>query len=84
MLDLGSRGRGFESYLSHYFHSGRKNKRKEGKDILLISKKTAQILNKKYGVPFGYEGISTSKTSHKKYYLCESDRNLSLLKQVEK
>lgn len=54
------------------------------KNIIPISKKTAHILNKEYGVPFGYEGISTSKTKSKKYYLCTSKRNLSLLSKIEK
>ena len=54
------------------------------KKIIPISKKTAHKLNKEYGVPFGYEGISTSKTKSKKYYLCTSNRNLSLLSKIEK
>ena len=52
--------------------------------IILISKDIAHKLNKEFGVPFGENGISTSKTSHKKYYLCESRKNLSLLKKAEK
>lgn len=54
------------------------------KNIIPISKKTAHKLNKEYGVPFGYEGISTSKTKNKKFYLCESKHNLSLLSKIEK
>ena len=54
------------------------------KNILLISKEIAHKLNKEFGVPFGDDGISTSKTSHKKFYLCESRKNLSLLKKLEK
>ena len=52
--------------------------------ILLISKEIAHKLNKEFDVPFGENGISTSKTNHKKYYLCESSKNLSLLKKLEK
>ena len=54
------------------------------KIIKQISKEIALKLNKEYGVPFGYEGISTSKTKHKKHYLCENKRNLSLLEQLGK
>ena len=52
--------------------------------IILISKEIAHKLNKEFGVSFGENGISTSKTNHKKYYLCESRKNLSLLKRLEK
>ena len=52
--------------------------------IILISKEIAHKLNKEFGVPFGENGISTSKTNHKKFYLCESRKNLSLLKKLEK
>ena len=52
--------------------------------IIKISKENAHKLNKEFGVPFGENGISTSKTNHKKYYLCESRKNLSLLKKLEK
>ena len=52
--------------------------------IILISKEIAHKLNKEFDVPFGENGISTSKTNHKKYYLCESRKNLSLLKKLEK
>ena len=52
--------------------------------IILISKEIAHKLNKEFGVPFGENGISTSKTNHKKYYLCESRKNISLLKKLEK
>ena len=55
------------------------------KIILLISKQTALKLNK-MGVPFGYEGISsTGKLNGRhKYYLCENEKNLSLLAKLEK
>lgn len=56
---------------------------KEGKIILLISKELAHKLNKEYGVPFGENGISVSGT-RRKYYLCESKRNLSLLNKLGK
>ena len=61
------------------------NKSKEWIIILLISKGTAHKLNK-LGVPFGENGISsTGKLNGRhKYYLCESARNLSLLRKVEK
>ena len=58
--------------------------RKKENIIILISKDIAHKLNKEFGVPFGENGISTSKTNHKKYYLCESRKNLSLLKKLEK
>ena len=58
--------------------------RKKANIIILISKDIAHKLNKEFSVPFGENGISTSKTSHKKYYLCESRKNLSLLKKLEK
>ena len=59
-------------------------KKKRGKIMLLISKEIAQKLNKECGVPFGENGISTSKTKHKKYYLCESRANLEKLKHITK
>ena len=60
----------------------RVNKSKDVKIILEISKKLAIKLNKEYKVPFGENGISTSKTSHKKYYICESKRNKDLLAKL--
>ena len=61
------------------------NRKKENK-ILLISKEIAHKLNKEFGVPFGENGISsTGKLNGRhKYYLCESRKNLSLLKKLEK
>ena len=61
-------------------------KQKEGNNILLISKEIAHKLNKEFGVPFGENGISsTGKLNGRhKYYLCESHKNLSLLKKLEK
>ena len=54
--------------------------------ILLISKEIAHKLNKEFCVPFGENGISsTGKLNGRhKYYLCESRKNLSLLKRLEK
>ena len=54
--------------------------------IILISKEIAHKLNKEFGVPFGENGISsTGKLNGRhKYYLCESRKNLSLLKKLEK
>ena len=61
------------------------NRKKENK-ILLISKEIAHKLNKEFGVPFGENGISSTgkENGRHKYYLCESSKNLSLLKKVEK
>ena len=54
--------------------------------IILITKEQALKLNKEYGIPFGYEGISSTgkENGRHKYYLCENKENLSLLKKVEK
>ena len=54
--------------------------------IIQISKENAHKLNKEFGVPFGENGISsTGKLNGRhKYYLCESRKNLSLLKKLEK
>ena len=52
--------------------------------ILLISKELAHKLNKEYGVKFGEGGISTSKTRHKKYYLCERQKNMIALEKATK
>ena len=57
--------------------------RKKASIIKLISKEIAHKLNKEFGVPFGENGISVSGT-RRKYYLCESRKNLSLLKKLEK
>ena len=45
--------------------------------------KTISKLNKEFDVPFGENGMSISGT-RRKYYLCESRKNLSLLKKLEK
>ena len=60
--------------------------RKKVNKILLISKEIAHKLNKEFDVPFGENGISsTGKLNGRhKYYLCESRKNLSLLKKLEK
>ena len=57
---------------------------KKVKIILLISKELAHKLNKEYGVKFGEGGISTSKTRHKKYYLCTREKNMIALKKATK
>ena len=57
--------------------------RKKANIIKLISKEIAHKLNKEFGVPFGEDGISVSGT-RRKYYLCESRKNISLLKRLEK
>ena len=54
------------------------------KIILLISKELAHKLNKEYGVKFGEGGISTSKTRHRKYYLCERQKNMIALEKATK
>lgn len=59
-------------------------KRKKVLFILLISKKVALKLNKEYGIPFGEGGISTSKTKHKKYYLCTRAKNITALEKATK
>ena len=66
------------------FYRGENIKMKEGKIILLISKELAHKLNKEYGVKFGEGGISTSKTRHKKYYLCERQKNMIALEKATK
>lgn len=35
------------------------------------------------GVSFGVDGIYTTKTHHKKYYLTANKRNLELLNEVQ-
>ena len=54
--------------------------------IKLISKEIAHKLNKEFDVPFGENGISSTgkENGRHKYYLCESRKNLSLLKKLEK
>ena len=63
--------------------SDKYNTERSENKILLISKEIAHKLNKEFGVPFGENGISISGT-RRKYYLCESRKNLSLLKKLEK
>lgn len=58
--------------------------RKKVNIILLISKELAHKLNKEYGVKFGEGGISTSKTKHKKYYICECQKNMIALEKATK
>ena len=47
-----------------------------------ISKEEAHVLNKEHGVSFGCYGISHTYTKHKKYYLCESSKNMQALNKV--
>lgn len=51
--------------------------------IVNISKQMAHKLHD-LGVRFGEGGISHSHTSNKKYYLCESRRNMELLRRLNK
>ena len=55
---------------------------KEWIKLIPIEKDEAQILNKVYGVNFGSYGISHTYTRYKKYFLCESKKNLDALKKV--
>ncbi|WP_288681616.1 hypothetical protein [uncultured Eubacterium sp.] len=55
--------------------------------IIQISKKEAMILNKDYRIPYKREGgISHSSPrkykKNRKYYLCERDYNLDMLKKI--
>lgn len=58
-----------------------KNKRNEFY-LKEISKQEAHILNENYGVPFGSYGISHTFTKHRKYYLCESPKNMNALNRI--
>lgn len=61
----------------------RKFMKKRGKKMIQISKETAHKLNAEYGVPFKDDGISHSYSKHgKKYYLCESKRNMGALNKL--
>ena len=73
----------FKSHILQYLLLKKYKNRKKVNKILLISKENAHKLNKEFGVPFGENGISVSGT-RRKYYLCESRKNLSLLKKLEK
>lgn len=45
--------------------------------MIQITKQEALELNKKYGVPFGENGISRTYSGRRhKYYLCEVARNM--------
>ena len=56
------------------------------KIIKQISKEIAIKLNKEYHVPFGYGGISSTgkENGRHKYYICESEKNLNLVKKLSK
>jgi len=63
----------------------RKYKKIEERKLKQISKEVAHRLNREFGIPFSCEeGISSSKTKYKKYYLCESKRNMSCLYKLNK
>ena len=51
------------------------------KPIVDITKQEAHALHKE-GVPFGEGGISHTYTSHRRYFLCESKKNLRLLDKL--
>lgn len=51
--------------------------------MIKINKNAAQKLNNEFGVPFGDDGISKTKTKHPTYFLCESERNLRCLLKIE-
>ena len=76
----------FKSCILQYLLLKKYKNRKKVNKILLISKEIAHKLNKEFDVPFGENGISsTGKLNGRhKYYLCESRKNLSLLKKLEK
>ena len=52
--------------------------------MLNISKEIAHELHNKYGVRWKDNGISTSTTKSKKYYICESEYNLRKLLSITK
>lgn len=63
----------------------RKYRKSREKELKQISKEVAHRLNREFGIPFSCEeGISSSKTKYKKYYLCESKRNMSYLYKLNK
>lgn len=72
----------FESCWFHYPTEGN-IKKNEDKNLIQIRKEEALKLNK-MGVPFGENGISTSHSSNKKYYLCEKEKNLKLYNKIRK
>lgn len=59
-----------------------KYKMKEGIFIIQISKEIAHILHDKYNVPWKDNGISTTYSVPRKYYLCESGRNMALYSKL--
>lgn len=51
--------------------------------IIPITKSEAQILNKKYKIKFHKEnGISSSYTKHKKFYLTPNRSNIDALNEI--
>ena len=66
----------------YFFYYKKIHKEREWLVILEIKKNEAFLLNS-MGVPFGENGISTSKTRHKKYYICENKKNMKLLSKIK-
>lgn len=57
---------------------------KEWIKIVLITKQEAMILNRKYKIPFGEDGISHTYTKSRKYYICENKYNINALENIRK
>ena len=56
-------------------------RKKEENNLIKVSRKeVAQLV--KMGVVYGENGISRTHGHHKKYFLCESRKNLSLLSKI--
>lgn len=72
-------------YPTDYHCSSIKSKyyEKEEKELIRISNQTSELLNKKYGVMHGENGISHTHGHYKKYYLCESEYNLRSLLKID-
>lgn len=81
----------FESYCASYSslfsttkNRGNKNERCEI-CLIQISKKEAIKLNKEYGVNYGENGISHTRSCHNKrktYYMCKSYKNMDALNKL--
>ena len=56
--------------------------RRELIGLIKISKDDAMRLNKKYGIPYGENGISHTVTKHS-YFLCESRYNMNIYRKYE-
>ena len=57
---------------------------KEGINLIKISKEESLELNKKYGIPYGENGISHTYTRYQHYYLCENRRNMQSLEKIRR